>query len=85
MTQDYRGSLLSYPPAYVLPLSPNEMVINTNFFALSRKGPIPGVLLDGVYYGAFQLVWQVSYWIAAIFALVLSHTLYRSIPSFFTL
>lgn len=60
MTQDFRGSLLSFPGSTVVPLSPNELITNVTFIPLARKGPVPGVLADAVYYGAFRMAWAVS-------------------------
>lgn len=58
MTQDFRGSLLSFPASVVQPLSPKELVTNATFIPLARKGPIPGVIMDSVWYGAFRMAWR---------------------------
>lgn len=65
MTQDFRGSLLSFPASVVQPLSPKELVTNATFIPLARKGPIPGVIMDSVWYGAFRMAWRVSFCFAS--------------------
>ncbi|KAA1466461.1 P-loop containing nucleoside triphosphate hydrolase protein [Dentipellis sp. KUC8613] len=58
-TSDYRLQLLSFPGAYVQPLSPSELVTSKIFIPLPRNAsPVPGVLADNVVFGGFKLAWS---------------------------
>lgn len=55
----YGINLLSFPKAYMQPISPPEMIANAVFVPLARKmGQSAGVLVDNVRFGAFSVAWQ---------------------------
>ncbi|KAI0068685.1 P-loop containing nucleoside triphosphate hydrolase protein [Artomyces pyxidatus] len=59
LTRDFRLNILQFPAVTVKPLSPSDLVTNVGFIPLTRgAGPRPGVLVDSVEYGAFELTWQ---------------------------
>ncbi|THH15203.1 hypothetical protein EW146_g5223, partial [Bondarzewia mesenterica] len=59
MSADYRLDLLGFPGAYIQPLSPAEVITNKVFLPLpKRTGPVPGLLLDSVEFGAFKVAWK---------------------------
>ncbi|KAI0307137.1 P-loop containing nucleoside triphosphate hydrolase protein [Multifurca ochricompacta] len=58
VTQDYRLNILSFPDVHAQPISPSELVTNTFFASLPKSaGPVPGVVIDSVEYGAFKAFW----------------------------
>ena len=61
MTQGYGIRLLEFPGAQVTPLEKTPLITNLVFIPLARSlGTVPGVLVDQVNFGAFQLTWEVS-------------------------
>jgi transitional endoplasmic reticulum ATPase len=61
MTMDYRLNLLNFPGALAVPLEDLPLVTNLVFIPLVRGlGPLPGILIDQVDFGAFKLTWDVS-------------------------
>jgi hypothetical protein len=61
MTTDFRLNPLNFPGARAIPLEEVPLVTNLVFAPLARSlGPLPGVLIDQVEFGAFRLAWDVS-------------------------
>ena len=61
MTADYGLNLTNFPGASAVPLSPSELVTNVFFVPIARRlGPTPGVILDNVVFGGFNVAWDVS-------------------------
>ena len=61
MTQGYGINLLGFPEVKVTPLEKTPSITNLLFVPVARSlGTVPGVLVDQVNFGAFQLTWKVS-------------------------
>lgn len=61
MTQGYGINLLGFPGVQVTPLEKTPSITNLLFVPVARSlGTVPGVLVDQVNFGAFQLTWKVS-------------------------
>ena len=62
MTQGYGINLLGFPGVQVTPLEKTPLITNLSFLPIARSlGTVPGVLVDQVNFGAFQLTWKVSF------------------------
>lgn len=62
MTRDWKLNILQFPGVNVSPLEKTPMVSNLVFVPLARNlGGLPGVLVDQIQFGAFQLSFNVSY------------------------
>ena len=62
MTQDYGINLFGFPGVQVTPLEKTPLITNLVFVPVARSlGTVPGVLVDQVNFGAFQLIWKVSF------------------------
>jgi hypothetical protein len=60
-TTDFRLNLLNFPGAYTVPLENIPLVTKLLFLPLARSlGSLPGVLIDQVEFGAFNMAWDVS-------------------------
>lgn len=58
-SDDYMPDVFSFPGVIVKPLDDIPLLTNTIFVTLSRMGsPVPGMLLDSVYFGGFDLSWE---------------------------
>lgn len=54
-------NLMSYPGALVQPTQPSELVTSTFFTPVARRaGQGEGILLDSLYFGAFNVAYDVS-------------------------
>ena len=61
MTQDYRINILSFPGIFSTPLEKDPLFTELVFLPLSRAlNPIPGVLVDEMTYGGFNVKCNVS-------------------------
>lgn len=61
MTSDYSLNVLGFPGASATPVETTPLITNLAFIPLARKlGSLPGVLVDQVQFGTFNLVWDVS-------------------------
>jgi transitional endoplasmic reticulum ATPase len=55
-------NLLGFPEVQVAPLEKTPLITNLLFVPVARSlGTVPGVLVDQVKFGAFQLTWKVSF------------------------
>ena len=64
MTQGYGINLLGFPEVQIIPLEKAPSITNLSFVPVARSlGTVPGVLVDQVNFGAFQLTWKVSFWL----------------------
>jgi transitional endoplasmic reticulum ATPase len=62
MTQGYGINLLGFPGVQVAPLEKTPLITNLLFVPIARSlGAVPGVLVDQVNFGAFQLTWKVGF------------------------
>ena len=52
-------NILAYPAAYVQSLRPDLMVSESVFVPFARRMGTPGVLVERVKYGCFDVVWEV--------------------------
>lgn len=59
LTQGYGMNILGFPAASVTPFERTKLVTNLVFIPLARSLGIPGVLVDQVEYGAFDVSWNV--------------------------
>ena len=59
LTQGYGMNILGFPAASVTPFERTKLVTNFVFIPLARSLGIPGVLVDQVEYGAFDVSWNV--------------------------
>ena len=62
LTQGYGMNILGFPAASVTPFERTKLVTNLVFIPLARSLGIPGVLVDQVEYGAFDVSWNVRSW-----------------------
>lgn len=78
MTTDYKINVLNLPGVSYEPLKDTPVVSETFFYPLARsKSPIPGVLVDAVQFGAFNLTWEVAtpLWIPRPTLLMITRTI----------
>ena len=53
-------NILGFPGAFAQPLSPADIISTVHFVPLARRlSRIPGVLVDSISFGAFNLAWDV--------------------------
>ncbi|KAF9464375.1 P-loop containing nucleoside triphosphate hydrolase protein [Collybia nuda] len=58
-TSDYSLNILSFPGAQAIPVETTPLITNILFIPLARNlGSLPGVLVDQVQYGTFNLIWD---------------------------
>lgn len=63
-----RTNPLGFPEVQAVPLEKTPLITNLLFVPVARSlGTVPGVLVDQVNFGAFQLTWKVSFWLRLIY------------------
>ncbi|KAI0824726.1 P-loop containing nucleoside triphosphate hydrolase protein [Trametes gibbosa] len=56
---DWSVNILGFPGALARPVSPPDLITSVYFIPLARRlSQIPGVLVDQISYGAFQVAWD---------------------------
>lgn len=61
MSSDYQLNILSSHGVYSKPIASSELVTNLLFVPLARRlGSIPGMLVDSVQFGGFNVTWKVD-------------------------
>lgn len=58
-SQTAAASILDYPAAYVQSLRPDLMISQNIFVPFARRMGTPGILVEAVSYGCFQVSWEV--------------------------
>ena len=59
MTNGFNMSIMGFPGATFTPIEKSPLVTNLVFIPLARNlGSVPGVLVDSIQFGAFNVSWQ---------------------------
>ena len=83
MTRDLQLNILRFPGVKVSPLEKTPMVSNLVFVPLARSlGGLPGILVDQIQFGAYQLSFNVSYQSSILRPLCLTNAIATSILGF---